>query len=99
MSGAAGSRRRRHALRCAPMDVPAGFSPTLILVLNLAGTFVFGLSGGVAGGRGELDPFGGGVVAGGGGGGGGGTQGGPVRPPPPALPGLGRPGAPPPGGG
>jgi hypothetical protein len=28
------------------MDVPEGFSPTIILVLNLAGTFAFGLSGG-----------------------------------------------------
>src|SRR3954465_13708470 len=40
------------------MDVPAGFSPTLILVLNLAGTFIFGLSGGLAAGRGQLDLFG-----------------------------------------
>jgi len=31
------------------MDVPEGFDPVLILVLNLAGTFVFGLSGGMAG--------------------------------------------------
>jgi len=30
------------------MDVPEGFDPTLILVLNLAGTFVFGISGGAA---------------------------------------------------
>ena len=30
------------------MDVPHGFDPTLILALNLAGTFVFGLSGGLA---------------------------------------------------
>ena len=29
------------------MDVPHGFDPTLILVLNLAGTFIFGLSGGI----------------------------------------------------
>jgi uncharacterized membrane protein YeiH len=27
----------------------AGFDPTLLLVLNLVGTFVFGLSGGLAG--------------------------------------------------
>jgi uncharacterized membrane protein YeiH len=40
------------------MDVPAGFSPTLILVLNLAGTFVFGLSGGLAAVRAKLDLFG-----------------------------------------
>ena len=26
-----------------------GFNPTLLLVLNLVGTFVFGLSGGMAG--------------------------------------------------
>jgi uncharacterized membrane protein YeiH len=37
------------------MDVPQGFSPTLILVLNLAGTFVFGLSGGLAAVRAKLD--------------------------------------------
>src|SRR4051812_9883423 len=40
------------------MDVPAGFSPTLILGLNLVGTFVFGLSGGLAAGRAKLDLFG-----------------------------------------
>src|SRR3954465_6606781 len=40
------------------MDVPAGFSPTLILVLNLVGTFVFGLSGGLAAVRAKLDLFG-----------------------------------------
>ena len=40
------------------MDVPAGFSPTLILVLNLAGTFVFGLSGGLAAIRARLDLLG-----------------------------------------
>jgi uncharacterized membrane protein YeiH len=40
------------------MDVPAGFNPTLILVLNLAGTFVFGLSGGLAAVRAKLDLFG-----------------------------------------
>ena len=28
------------------MDVPHGFDPTLILALNVAGTFIFGLSGG-----------------------------------------------------
>ena len=37
------------------MDVPPGFNPTLILVLNLAGTFIFGLSGGLAGVRARLD--------------------------------------------
>jgi uncharacterized membrane protein YeiH len=40
------------------VDVPHGFDPTLILVLNLAGTFVFGLSGGLAGVRARLDLFG-----------------------------------------
>lgn len=34
------------------------FDPTLILVLNLAGTFVFGLSGGLAGVRARLDLLG-----------------------------------------
>ena len=40
-----------------------GFSPTLLLVLNLVGTFVFGLSGGMAGGRKQLDLFGAIVLA------------------------------------
>jgi uncharacterized membrane protein YeiH len=35
-----------------------GFDPTLILWLNLAGTFVFGLSGGTAAARARLDIFG-----------------------------------------
>ena len=35
-----------------------GFNPRLLLVLNLAGTFVFGLSGGLAGVRARLDVFG-----------------------------------------
>ena len=35
-----------------------GFNPTLLLLLNLAGTFVFGLSGGMAGVRKHLDVFG-----------------------------------------
>jgi uncharacterized membrane protein YeiH len=35
-----------------------GFNPDLILVLNLAGTFVFGLSGGIAGVRKRVDAFG-----------------------------------------
>src|SRR5918911_5747459 len=44
---------------CFPtMDVPHGFNPTLILALNLAGTFVFGLSGGLAAVRAKLDLFG-----------------------------------------
>src|SRR3954467_10806644 len=40
------------------MDVPHGFDPTLILTLNLIGTFVFGLSGGLAAVRARLDLFG-----------------------------------------
>ena len=35
-----------------------GFDPDVILALNLAGTFVFGLSGGIAGVRHRLDVFG-----------------------------------------
>jgi uncharacterized membrane protein YeiH len=35
-----------------------GFDPTLLLVLNLGGTFVFGLSGGLAAVRARLDIFG-----------------------------------------
>src|SRR5436190_18601765 len=46
------------------MDVPVGFSPALILVLNLAGTFVFGISGGLAAVRARLDFFGVVVLAG-----------------------------------
>jgi uncharacterized membrane protein YeiH len=38
--------------------VVPGFDADLILVLNLAGTFVFGLSGGIAGVRKRLDVFG-----------------------------------------
>jgi uncharacterized membrane protein YeiH len=40
-----------------------GFDPTLLLVLNLAGTFVFGLSGGMAGVRKQLDLLGAIVLA------------------------------------
>jgi uncharacterized membrane protein YeiH len=40
------------------MDVPHGFDPTLILVLNLVGTFIFGISGGLAAVRAKLDLFG-----------------------------------------
>jgi uncharacterized membrane protein YeiH len=40
------------------VDVPHGFDPSLILALNLAGTFVFGLSGGLAAVRAKLDLFG-----------------------------------------
>src|SRR5689334_3704347 len=45
-------------------DVPivphalSGFDPTFLLVLNLLGTFVFGLSGGLAGVQARLDAFG-----------------------------------------
>src|SRR3954462_2356643 len=46
------------------MDVPHGFDPTLILVLNLVGTFIFGLSGGLAAVRAKLDLFGTVVLAG-----------------------------------
>jgi uncharacterized membrane protein YeiH len=38
--------------------VLAGFDPDVILALNLAGTFVFGLSGGIAGVRRRFDVFG-----------------------------------------
>lgn len=40
-----------------------GFDPTMLLVLNLVGTFVFGLSGGMAGVRARLDVFGAIVLA------------------------------------
>src|SRR3954452_15409164 len=46
------------------MDVPPGVDPTLFLWLNLAGTFVFGLSGGLAAVRARLDVFGVIVLAG-----------------------------------
>ena len=39
-------------------EVLHGFDPTLLLVLNLAGTFVFGLSGGLAAVQARLDIFG-----------------------------------------
>jgi uncharacterized membrane protein YeiH len=49
----------------APHDaVIPGFDPTLILWLNLVGTFVFGLSGGLAAARARLDLFGVVVLAG-----------------------------------
>src|SRR5690242_2843295 len=54
--GNAGLRMYPHTLLAT--DVPHGFDPTLILALNLAGTFVFGLSGGLAAVRGRLDLFG-----------------------------------------
>jgi uncharacterized membrane protein YeiH len=41
-----------------PPPLLHGFNPTLLLVLNLVGTFVFGLSGGMAGVRARLDVFG-----------------------------------------
>lgn len=40
-----------------------GFDPTLLLILNLVGTFVFGLSGGMTGVRMKLDLFGAIVLA------------------------------------
>jgi uncharacterized membrane protein YeiH len=42
----------------SPPPILHGFDPTLLLVLNLAGTFVFGLSGGLAAVRARLDIFG-----------------------------------------
>ena len=42
----------------AVTSVLHGFDPTLLLVLNLTGTFVFGLSGGLAGVQARLDAFG-----------------------------------------
>jgi uncharacterized membrane protein YeiH len=52
--------------RCDPAAVgtPPGFDPTLILWLNLVGTFVFGLSGAMAAVRARLDVFGVVVLAG-----------------------------------
>ena len=47
----------------APPPVLRGFDPTLLLVLNLVGTFVFGISGGMAGVRKQLDLFGAVVLA------------------------------------
>src|SRR5690349_7599395 len=41
----------------AAASVLHGFDPTLLLVLNLAGTFVFGLSGGLAAVQARLDAF------------------------------------------
>jgi uncharacterized membrane protein YeiH len=46
-----------------PPPLLHGFNPTLLLVLNLVGTFVFGLSGGMAGVRHQLDVFGAIVLA------------------------------------
>src|SRR3954469_13831953 len=63
-------RPRRHmrasdrSAMLSGMDVPHGFDPTLILWLNLAGTFVFGISGGLAAVRAKLDLFGVVVLAG-----------------------------------
>src|SRR4051795_3000116 len=53
-----GARSTRRCVASAPMDVPHGFDPTLILALNLAGTFIFGLSGGLGAVRAKLDLFG-----------------------------------------
>ena len=46
-----------------PPPLLHGFDPTLLLVLNLVGTFVFGLSGGMTGVRVKLDLFGAVVLA------------------------------------
>lgn len=46
-----------------PKPLLPGFDPDLLLVLNLVGTFVFGLSGGMAGVRARLDVFGAVVLA------------------------------------
>src|SRR5438270_9187484 len=46
-----------------PPPLLHGFNPTLLLVLNLVGTFVFGLSGGMTGVRRQLDLFGAIVLA------------------------------------
>ncbi len=46
-----------------PPSLLPGFSSTLLLVLNLVGTFAFGLSGGMAGVRKRLDLFGAIVLA------------------------------------
>src|SRR4051812_38374661 len=53
-----GSGDRLYRLRPPPMDVPHGYAPTLILALTLAGTFVFGISGGLAAVRAKLALFG-----------------------------------------
>src|SRR4051812_50014080 len=85
---------RQMRLRSAPMDVPHGFDPTLILWLNLLGTFVFGLSGGLAAVRAKLDLFGVVVLSAGGGLAGGGNRGPLVGGPPGPLPRRGPPPAP-----
>jgi uncharacterized membrane protein YeiH len=41
-----------------PPEILHGFDPTLLIVLNLAGTFVFGISGGLAAVRARLDVLG-----------------------------------------
>jgi uncharacterized membrane protein YeiH len=46
-----------------PVSLLPGFNATLLLILNLVGTFVFGLSGGMAGVRKQLDLFGAVVLA------------------------------------
>lgn len=45
-------------MRAVAVEVPEVVNATLILALNLAGTFVFGLSGGLAAVRARLDLFG-----------------------------------------
>src|SRR4051812_49736605 len=88
-----GSGDRLYRLRLPPVDVPHGFDPTLILVLNLAGTFVFGISGGLAAVRAKLDLFGVVVLSAGVGLAGGGNPPPPVFSPPPPLPPLRAPAA------
>lgn len=51
-------RLSRRGADVAVTPVLHGFNPRVLLVLNLAGTFVFGLSGGLAGVRARLDVFG-----------------------------------------
>src|SRR4051812_3020502 len=58
LSGTGWVSHREIGTCLSAMDVPHGFNPTLILVLNLAGTFIFGLSGGLAAVRARLDLFG-----------------------------------------
>lgn len=52
-----------HLAATPPSPLLPGFNPTLLLVLNLVGTFAFGLSGGMTGVRKELDVFGAIVLA------------------------------------
>jgi uncharacterized membrane protein YeiH len=51
-------RLSRALYSCPVTSALVGFDPALLLVLNLAGTFAFGLSGALAGVRARLDLFG-----------------------------------------